>query len=442
MQQLISSFTVRLRQDLALILALRVWQASAGLVTTVLAVHYLTPELQGWYYSFLSVAALYTLFDLGLSTVLVQVAAHSFVGLRWTNGNALEGSRQTHFRSLLAKSVRWYAIAALAFIGLILPGGWAFFASKTSAEMSWMSCWLVLSLLSAGGLLFLPFLSMVEGSGQIAQVYSVRLATSVLGSLTCWITFASGGGLWAVVTTPAMALCIPLLWLASFHRPLVAMARDTPNKDYRWSEEIWPLQWRLGINWLCGYLLTQINTPLLFHAQGAVVAGQFGLSLTVVNTIGLISQSWILRRVPGMAQAAASRDWRRLDQLFWRDFGVSLGVFVAGATAVIGLVTLFAEYAAVHRLLPWPQLLGLFVFGFISQFIGGLALHLRSFRREPLVWLNLFAALITVPASFYAARHYSSAGVIAVIASVNVIVNLPAGMIIWRRCNSIWRATA
>jgi hypothetical protein len=241
---------------------------------------------------------------------------------------------------------------------------------------------------------------------------------------------------------PAMALCIPLAWLARFHRPLVAIACDKPDENYRWSDEIWPLQWRLGINWLCGYLLTQINTPILFHTQGAVVAGQFGLSLTVVNTIGLISQSWILRRVPGMAQAAASRDWRRLDHLFWRDFGISLGVFAAGTATVIGMVTLFADYSAVHRLLPWPQLLGLFVFAFISQFIGGLALHLRSFRREPLVWLSLFGALITVPASFYAARHYSSAGLIAVLAGVNIVVNLPAGVIIWRRCNSIWRAAA
>jgi UDP-2,4-diacetamido-2,4,6-trideoxy-beta-L-gulopyranose hydrolase len=133
------------------------------------------------------------------------------------------------------------------------------------------------------------------------------------------------------------------VWLARHHRRLVAIARDNPDETYRWRDEVWPLQWRLAINWLCGYLLTQINVPILFHTHGAVVAGQFGLSLTIVNTIGLISQSWLLRHVPGMAQAAAVRDWRLLDRLFWCDFGVTLGVFAAGATGFLGLVSLMAD---------------------------------------------------------------------------------------------------
>jgi hypothetical protein len=440
--ELISSLVRRRRPVLASILALRVWQAGAGLVTTLLALRYLTPELQGWYYTFLSVASLSTLFDLGLSTVLLQVAAHSFIGLRWASGNRLEGARAAHFKSLVGKSVRWYAKAAIAFFVLLLPGGWIFFGAEATAGIRWAIGWLVLCTLTAGGLVVLPFLALLEGSGQISQVYSVRLAASVLGSIVCWASLAAGGGLWAATITPAMALCVPLVWLARHHRPLVAIARDNPDETYRWRDEVWPLQWRLAINWLCGYLLTQINVPILFHTHGAVVAGQFGLSLTIVNTIGLISQSWLLRHVPGMAQAAAVRDWRLLDRVFWCDFGVTLGVFAAGATGFLGLVSLMADLPVVHRLLPWPQLLGLVVFAFTSQFIGGLALHLRSFRREPLVWLSLLGTLITVPAALFATRHYSSAGLVAVLAGVNVALNLPVGIAIWHRCNSIWRATA
>jgi hypothetical protein len=50
--------------------------------------------------------------------------------------------------------------------------------------------------------------------------------------------------------------------------------------------------------------------------------------------------------------------------------------------------------------------------------------------------------LITVPAALFATRHYSSAGLVAVLAGVNVALNLPVGIAIWHRCNSIWRATA
>lgn len=439
--QSIASLSRRWRPELASILALRIWQALGGLVSTLLAVHYLTPALQGWYYSFLSVASLYTLFDLGLSTVLLQVAAHSFVGLRWASGNRLEGEHTERFRSLLGKSVRWYAVAAIAFFALLLPGGWAFFSEKASADIVWRPCWLALCTFTAGGLVVLPFLAVLEGSGQIAQVYSVRLATAVLGSLACWTTLATGGRLWATAMTPAMALGVPLIWLACRHRPLVALARDDPGQGYRWRDEVWPLQWRLGLNWLCAYLLTQIYTPYLFYIQGAVVAGQFGLSLTVVNTIALVSQSWLMRRVPAMAQAVAVRDWRRLDRLFWSDFGMTLGVFASGCAALLGLARLIAGLPIAHRLLPLPQLAGLVVFAFAAQLVGGLALQLRSFRREPLVWLNLCATAITVPAALYAARHYSSAGLVAALASINVVLTLPAGIAIWYRCNRHWRAT-
>ncbi|SAL06764.1 hypothetical protein AWB78_08234 [Caballeronia calidae] len=437
----ISQLAGRSRHPITSLLALRVWQAGAGLVTTLLAAHAMTPELQGWYYSLLSVASLYTLFDLGLSTVLVQLAAHSFIGLRWTSGNRLEGETQAHFKSLLGKSVRWYAIATVAFLVLLLPGGWVFFSEKASAGMSWKSCWFALCTLTAGGLIALPFLALVEGSGEIAQVYRVRLTTSILGSLACWAALVTGSGLWAVTMMPAMALCVPLVWLACCHRPLVAIARENPDKTYRWRQEVWPLQWRLAINWLCGYSITQINIPILFNMQGAIVAGQFGLSLTVVNTIGLVAQSWLLRRVPGMANAAATRDWRRLDRLFLRDFSITLSVCAAGVMTLLGLVWLMADQPIVHRLLPWPELLGLAIFACTSQFIGGLALQLRSFRREPLVWLTLIATLVTVPAALYATRHYSSAGLIAVLAGVNVTLNLPASIGIWYRCNRIWRAT-
>lgn len=427
--------------ELVSILALRGWQAGAGLVSMLLIVHYLTPQLQGWYYSFLSVASLYTLFDLGLSTALLQLAAHAFIGLRWGRGNHLEGARSARFESLVGKAVRWYAVAALAFLVVLLPGGWCFFLAKASPGIAWAPCWLTLCALTAGGLVVLPFLALLEGSGQIAQVYGVRFATAALGSFACWITLAAGGRLWATTMTPAVALCVPLVWLALRHRPLVALACDAPAAGYRWRDEVWPFQWRLGLDWLCASLLAQSSTPLLFYTQGAVVAGQFGLSVTIVNMIALASQSWLLRRVPSMARAAATRDWRQLDHLFWRDFGITLGTFSFGSAALLGLIRLIGDQPIAQRLLPWPQLVGLVVIALTAQVIGGLAIQLRSFRREPLVWLNLFATSVTLPAALYAARHYSSVGLIAVLASANVALTLPIGIVIWYRCNSRWRTS-
>ncbi|WP_139133383.1 hypothetical protein [Pandoraea sp. ISTKB] len=426
-------------RDLALVLSLRLWQAGAGLLTTILAVHFLSPEIQGWYYSFISVAALYSLFDLGLSMVLVQVSAHAFTGLSWKPDGSVEGEATAYFHALAHSALRWYGVTALVFLVVIVPGGILFFGTKHSASIEWLTPWLVLCSFTAAGLIVTPFLSILEGTGQIGRVYALRLTLAVCGSLSCWATLASGAGLWATVMVPAATLLIPLIWLLRYRRGLLQIALSKAGQGFAWRNEVWPLQWRLGINLLCGYLLTQINIPILFHTQGAVIAGQLGLSLAIVNTLGLVAQSWITRRVPQMARAAATRDWHALDQMFKRDFTISSAIFVVMALGVLAADAWFADTKYAQRVLPFWQLAGLLVFVFSNQLIGGLAAHLRSFRREPFMAALSTSAIVTVPIIFWAATHYSSAGLVTVLASVNLLVNLPIACFIWYRCNRAWR---
>ena len=90
-----------MKTDLVILLTQRLWQALSGVLTIVLVAHFLTPELQGWYYSFISIAALYTLFDLGLSLVIIQITAHLFVGLNWGHKGRPEGNRPHQFQNRL-----------------------------------------------------------------------------------------------------------------------------------------------------------------------------------------------------------------------------------------------------------------------------------------------------------------------------------------------------
>jgi hypothetical protein len=293
--------------------------------------------------------------------------------------------------------------------------------------------------LTAASLIVTPFLSILEGTGQIGRVYALRLSLAVCGSIACWATLADGGGLWATVMVPAATLLIPLVWLVRYRRGLLRIASHSAGHGFGWRHEVWPLQWRLGVNLLCGYLLTQINIPILFHTQGAVIAGQLGLSLAIVNTLGLVAQSWITRRVPLMARAAAMRDWHTLDHMFKRDFAMSSAIFLTMAIGVVAADLIFADTKYARRVLPFWQLAGLLVFVFSNQLIGVLAAHLRSFRREPFMAALATSTILTLPLIVWAAAHYSSAGLVTVLASVNLLLNLPIAFFIWYRCNRAWR---
>jgi hypothetical protein len=67
---------------------------------------------------------------------------------------------------------------------------------------------------------------------------------------------------------------------------------------------MWSLQWQIGVSWLSGYFLMQINTRILFYYQGTNVAGQMGLSLNIAIMLGLLTQSWTTLSIPSMAMTA------------------------------------------------------------------------------------------------------------------------------------------
>ena len=202
----------------------------------------------------------------------------------------------------------------------------------------------------------------------------------------------------------------------------------------------WEWGWRIGLSWLSGYLLTQIYTPILFYYQGAELAGQMGLSLTIANMLGLLALSWITRRVPLMAQAVGRKDWGLLDTVFAKDFIVSTLAFLAGALVLCGLHYFFLEkthYA--NRVLAFWPFVGLLGIVFINNITGALAAQLRSFRKEPLVWVSLIGALVSVPTAFVATTYYSVEGLVVAILAIQLLFILPVSIYLWRKCNTQWR---
>ena len=243
--------------------------------------------------------------------------------------------------------------------------------------------------------------------------------------------------------TPLMSVFTIALWL-KIKRPFMLLApKNTIGAELQWKTEVWPLQWKTGLTWLCSYLITAIYTPILFHFQGAVVAGQMGLSLTIANMLGVLAQAWIARHVPAMAQAAAVRNWAELDRLFLNDLFVSTTAYLAGAAVLCGLYLYVLPLTPYQdRILPFWTFSGLLGVGLFNHFITAFASQLRSYKQEPLVWLTVTSAAIIVPCAIWASSVYSAQGVVATIFSVQLFIYLPIATWIWIKSNKIWRAPA
>jgi hypothetical protein len=162
------------------------------------------------------------------------------------------------------------------------------------------------------------------------------------------------------------------------------------TEKFLWRKEVWPLQWRVGLSWFSGYFLMQIYTPILFHYDSAKVAGQMGLSLTITNMLGLLAQSWITLRVPDMAKSVANKDWNIFDKRFKHDFFTSFLIYFAGSVLLISLVLLLNHVTHYgDRILPVFTFIGLLIVVFVNTITGSLASHLRSYKKEPFVFVAI-----------------------------------------------------
>ncbi|MGN7292443.1 hypothetical protein [Rhizobium sp. SAFR-030] len=423
---------------LVLILAQRIWQGGAGLVTILLISQTMTTDEQGWYYSFLSFAALYTLFDLGLSLVLVQAAAHASITLSWLPRGRMAGEGSEKLVGLFASATRHYMWLAWSFAVVVLPVGWWFFSMSGANPVAWKTAWIGLTLVTSLSLLPLPILALVEGSGEIATVAAVRLTQALLGSAATWIVLVAGGGLWATSMMPLSALVVSAFWVLSA-RPGIAEAVMQRHQRIDWRTEIWPHQWRLGLSWLAGYLLTQTQTLVIFATGDATAAGQMGLSLTIANMLGLISQSFLARHVPAMAKAAARCDWTEMDRLFRRSFALFCITFLAPALVIMAIVLFLGQTPYSVRILPPLVLSGLLVALFAGQIQGALAMQLRSYRKEPLVWIGIVGAAATAIVTLPVARLYGPAGVVSTMLAIQFLFVLPCSIYLFVHYNRVWR---
>ena len=107
----------------------RAWSSLAGIGTLLLIARYLTPAEQGFYYTFYSLVALQIVFELGFSTVILQVASHEAAHLEIAPDGVVTGPPEPHSRlaDVLQKSVRWYTVGAVLMAATLIPVGLAFF---------------------------------------------------------------------------------------------------------------------------------------------------------------------------------------------------------------------------------------------------------------------------------------------------------------------------
>ena len=423
----------------------RLWASAGGLVTISLVAAVLSPELQGYYFTFLGLLSLQTVFELGFPGVIQQFASHDWAAMETEDAARRERARHRLAR-LMRFSLRWYAV-----LGLVLAAGLgiagsdyfeAFAPTGVSAD-EWKLVWWIACLTASVGALTTPVLALLEGLNQVEAVYRARWRQSGLSRVVGWLVLLGGGGLWTIPVSRLTNAVAGLAFLGREQWRLLRELWEAPPAatlgSVSWRREVWPLQWRFGVSWLSGYLVFSLFSPILFAFHGPALAGQMGMTASVMTSVSSLAFAVVATRTPQLAILAARREWGAMDSLSFRTGLLSLTLVAGGALAFIA--TLFGIRAAGlglgFRFLPvWET--SLFCLAMVVQQLRFvLAAYLRAHKREPFAGLAAAEGIAALVLLTLLGRHYGSAGIVVGFAALSVAMSVPA-LLIFRRCRAAW----
>lgn len=421
----------------------RVWGVVSGPVTALLIATKFSPEVQGYYFTFANLLALQIFVELGLGFVIVQFASHEWSRLSLSPQGEITGDPEalSKLSSLATVALKWFLIGGLIVVLGLGFGGHLFFSRSPASDVNWASPWFLLCALTGVNIILIPIWSLLEGCNQVSTLYFFRLWQGLSFSFSTWIAIYFGANLWVASISTVVTLACAALFIKrkywNFLKSLLASRPGGARLD--WRGDILPMQWRFALSSISGYFVFSFFTPVLFHYHGPLVAGQFGMTWSVVGFIGSISSAWIAPKIPQFGMMIARKNYDTLDNLFWRLTKVIVAVtflLSIGCWFCIYLINIL-QYSIAARFLPIIPtailLLGQTLFTISTPFSS----YLRAHKKEPLLLVSVVSGILTGLLTLLLGKHYAANGAAVGYLSVSMMV-LPSVIIIWHRSRKAW----
>lgn len=379
----------------------------------------------GFFFSFLSFGALVQLADFGLSFAALQTAGR------------LAGTARLHELPAVARRVRRWNLATTTVAVLVVAGiGWMIFSARTpggeSSPISWRYPWMAYLASVFGAQLTNPGISLREGAGKVSQMWRLRLVQEWISAAACFVALHAGAGLWSLAVFALARAVVGGSWLL-LGDPLRSTTRDADYSLERWMSEVWPFQWKLGLSMLSGFLIFRALTPIVLLERGPILAGQFGLAVSIMNLLITVSSAWPSSQAARYSAMHGAGHFARLRREFplmlWSSTAVS-----AVAAVVLTIVLWRARELGVTFALRLPEIPTTALIlsaAVVHHFVACFAMFLRSEGREPLLVPSIAGATFTV-AAIWLTAHYFDLRDIAIVNLACALIGIPVVLLLLR----------
>lgn len=389
----------------------QLWRLISGPATLLLIPVFLTPELQGYWFTFISLAALAVFADLGFTAILVQFAAHEFAYLQFDERGLLSGDaeRLSRMSSLLRFAIRWAVLMSGLVFPLTLVIG-VLILSQKSTDIPWFLPWVLYS--CAGIMVFLntTLLSFIEGCNLVGEAQKTRFWISFCAFCAMVLALTSGWGLYALATSMLVAgVAGTFLVLQRYGKIFFDLMKKGSNGPrYPWGGEILPLLGRYAISWGSGYFIFQLFTPIAFAYYAADVAGMVGLSFAIWTAVFTLSNTWMIIITPKINIFVSTQSYSELNTLFFRHLRFSVATFFLGAIVMLALyqIPLVSEFLGARIVSPLSMsILG--VAWLIQLIVSSMAIYMRAHKEEPMMYASVLVGLFISLSTWFIAVSFS-----------------------------------
>lgn len=429
----------------------RVVQAFTGVGSVFFISTFLTGVEQGFYYTFGSLLALQVFFELGLTGIMTQYVAHEVSHLVLDKNGEYQG--EVRYKSRLASLVRfcvkWYTIlAVIVFIFLSIFGFIYFskYGSNQGEDVSWKIPWLIICIATSINLFLSPITSILTGLGFVKETSKISFWQQVIMPSISWFGLFLGLKLYVsgIASLISIALCLFLMIKQKLLPILRNLLKTTINERVEYMTEIFPYQWKIAISWISGYFIFQLFNPVLFATEGAVVAGQMGMTLQALNAINAFSMNWINTKIPLFSGLIAQKQFLELDKIFCKtlkqmSFVCFLMLMLFFTLIVVLRITDFSigKTVLADRFLAYVPMLLMMLPIFLGQFIGAWATYLRCHKAEPYLVNSIVAGVLCLFSTFFLGREFGLYGVTIGYCCIRVLL-FPWAYNIYRRKKIEW----
>lgn len=416
----------------------RIFQALAGVVTVFFIAAFLSGEEQGFYYTFGSVLAVRVFFELGFTGIMTQYVAHESAHLTLNTESKYDGEEKyiSRLAHLTKFCIKWYAIISCVFFVVALIAGYFYFDKfdTTGGTVNWRGPWLLIVLGSAFGLFQSPLSAILSGLGKVKEISKITFYQQFYIPILQWILLASGASLYVAGIG---SLVTSILWFIYVKKMgmikiLTNLIREKITEKVSYMREIFPYQWKIAISWISGYFIFQLFNPVLFATEGAVVAGQMGMTLSILNAIQAFALNWQNTKVPAYSGLIELKKYNELDALFnktLKQMNVVCAILLIAMFAGVVLLRVtnltIAGSVLGNRFLDYLPMLLMTIPLVININTSSWATYLRCHKQEPILATSVVVAILCCLSTFLFGNLWGVIGITGGYCAIRLFVSLP-----------------